>query len=383
MGQNDDICQTCPCACCPKYEELDDWADHLEEIAVRIERDEWFYLEVKADIVENGWESDYARIGISGYRDPTVPSQTAAALIQHYEGLPAEVIFAEDLTPAVLDNSVARPGLVRVIRERAANARDLAQRGLDYCATDASYKGQDADPVLDYFCTLDPDKIDSDVWGELYKIGYIDFATFDDVGYRVLSEKLMRAEMAASVAGLVFAFRSALVSLAKHSAYGLLRLTRTQAARLSAIGRRRMPNRVVKRVDMRRSSLAAQADNEAGIMNGFMGVGHAMPWSQMSAKARQAFQHSYNRHGAEFGLPAWKQAKAEELQTLFNAAVGQVRSSAHTVRIVMKPYAVRGYPAGPPARMTEFRATINGREFYYYELRDIGKFVSAGLAKVR
>lgn len=383
MGQNDEICQTCPCACCPRYEELNDWADHLEEIAVNIERDEWYYLEVKADIVENGWESDYARIGISGYRDPTVPNQNAAALAQHFEELPAEIIFAEDLTPAFLDNSVARPGLVAVIRERATNARNLAMRGLEYCQTDRFYVGHDADPVLDYFCTLDPDKINSDVWGELYKIGYIDFATFDDVGYRVLSDKLMRIELAASVASLVFAFRAGLMSLARGSAYGLARLTRTQAARLVSIGRRRMPNRVIKKTDMRRSSLAAQADNEAGIMNGFMGVGHATPWAQMSAKARQGLQHSYSRHGHEFGLPAWKQANAEELQTLFNTAVGRVRSNAHTVRISVKPYAVRGYPAGPPARMTEFRSTINGQEFFYYELRDIGKFVSAGLVRGR
>lgn len=383
MGQHEEICQVCPCTCCPKYEELNDWADKLEEIAVSIERDEWFYLEVKADIVENGWESDYARIGISGYRDRTVPSQNAAALIQHYEGLPAEVIFAEDLTPAVLDNATARPGLARVIRERAENARNLAQRGLDYCQTDSNYIGQDADPVLDYFCTLDPDKIDADVWDELYRIGYIDFATYDDVGYRVLSDRLMRAELAASIASLVFAFRAGLVALARNASYGLMRLTRTQARRLASIGRRRMPTDVVKKTDLRRSSLAAQADNEAGIMNGFLGIGHAVPWSQMSAKMKMAFQHSYSRHGAEFGLPPWRATQAEELQDLFNTAVGRVRNNAHTVRIVMKPYAVRGYPAGPPARMTEFRATLNGQEFYYYELRDIGKFVSAGLARTR
>lgn len=33
--------------------------------------------------------------------------------------------------------------------------------------------------------------------------------------------------------------------------------------------------------------------------------------------------------------------------------------------------------------MTEFRATIGGQQLYYYELRDIGKFVSAGLARGR
>ncbi len=392
MGANDEITQGCPCTCCPKYEELNDWADQLEEIAVNIERDDWYYLEVKADIVENGWESDYARIGISGYRDTTVPNLNAAALIQHFEGLPAEVIFAEDLTPAVLDNAIARPGLARVIRERAENARSLAKRGLDYCQTDSSYSGQDADPVLDYFCTLDPDKINADVWGELYRIGYIDYATFDDVGYRVLSDKLMRAELAASIASLVFAFRAGLVALARNSAYGLVRLTRTQAVRLASIGRRRMPTRVVKKTQLRRGSrnygnLAARADSEAGLAhNAFLGVGYYKPYAQMSPIMKRAFHHAYGRYlqkhqnlGIGSPLPNWATKNAEQLRVAFNAEVGQIRKNAHTVTVTYKPYGVRG--AGQPAvsaEVTHFQATIRGREYFYYELRDIGYFVSAG-----
>lgn len=382
MGENDDITAGCPCACCPKYQELIDWADHLEEIAVRIERDEWFYLNVKADIVENGWESDYARIGINGYRDPEIITQTDAALIQHVSELPAEVIFAEDLTPAVLNNSVARPGLVRVIREKASNARTLGERGLEYCSNNSDYSGQDGDPVLDYFCTLDPDKINQEVWNELFKIGYLDRPTWEDVSYEVVSDTLFRIELAVAAGSLVFAWRAYLAAatrflsrLGRTAADKFIRLTGTQVNRLVSITRRQMPRRVVQKTTLRRANLSGAADAEAGIMNGFMGIGHATPWSQMSAKAKKAFQHSYTRHASEFGLPSWRQGQAAALQEQFNAAVGQVRTQSHSVFIRTHTY------KGQPATMTEWRATINGQEFYYYELRDIGKFVSAGLVR--
>lgn len=369
------ISQGCPCTCCPRYEELNIWADHLDEIATRLERDEWFYLEIKADIVENGWESEYARIGISGYRDPTVPSQNQAALIQHFEGLSAEVIFAEDLTTVMLDNAVARPGIARVIRERATNARNLAERGLDYCKSHASYAGEGADPVLDYFCTLDPEKINQDVWDELFRIGWIDFVTWDDISYRVASERWARAELYASIATLIFAWRSAIASLARSSARGLLRITGRQAQRLAELTRRRPPKSVTKRTSLARNRRDWSVDEEAGLMHGVMGVGHATPWGQMSAVAKKKLQHSYSRHAGEFGLPPWSAKNAEALQTQFNAAVGQVRTNADTVRLVMKPY------NGVSARVRYFEATLNGRRYYYYELWDIGKFVSAGLVR--
>lgn len=372
MNDVTEFSQSCPCTCCPRYEELNLWADQLDEIATRIERDEWFYLEVKADIVENGWESDYARIGIVGYRDPTVPNQNQAALMQHFTNLPAEVIFAEDLTPPMLDNAVARPGLVGVIRERSASARTLATRGLDYCRSHASYAGHGADPVLDYFCTLDPDKINQEVWDELFKIGWIDCVVWDDTNYRMASERWARAELAASLVSLVFAFRTSIASMAKNASRGLLRITRTQAQRLSALAKRTPPTRVAKRTTLTRSQRQWSVDEEAGLMHGFLGVGHATPWAQMSAAARKSFQHSYTRHGSEFGLPQWSATNAEALRTSFNAAVGQVRANADTVRLVMKPY--QSYSA----RVRYFEATLNGKRFYYYELWDIGKFVSAG-----
>lgn len=375
MNDITNISQGCPCTCCPRYEELNNWADHLEEIATRIERDEWFYLEAKADIVESGWESEFARVGISRYRDPTVPTQNQAALIQHFQDLPAEVIFAEDLTPVMLNNEVARPGLARVMRERATSSRALAERGLEYCRSHATYAGNGADPVLDYFCTLDPDKINQDVWDELYKIGWIDYVTWDDASYRVASERWARIELYASLGTVVFAWRGALGRLARSSARGLARISRGQAARLAELLRRRPPTRVAKKAPLRRERRRWDVDEEAGLMHGFMGVGHATPWSQMSASARKAFQHSYTRHARDFGLPPWRGGQAEALQAQFNAAVGQVRANADLVRITMKPY------NGPLTRVRYFEATVNGRRYYYYELWDIGRFVSAGLAR--
>lgn len=389
MTDNSDVTAGCPCFCCPRYQELITWADHLEEIAVKIERDFMFYLNVKADIVENGWDSDYAKVGISGYRDPTVPTQNEAALIQHFEDLPAEVIFAEDLTPVMLNNDVARPGLVSVIREKAGYARELGERGLEYCKSNRNYIGNDGDAVLDYFCTLDPDKINQEVWNELFKIGYIDLPTWQDISYEVVSDALFRIELAVAVGSVVFVWRAYLASIARLltrlgrvAGHKFIRLTAKQIGRLHSIGRREMPRELVAKTKLQRVNLSGATDAEAGIANGFMGIGHATPYAEMSAKAKSAFQHSYSRHADEFGLPAWKGSQATELQGMFNEAVGQVRSQAHSVIISQQRYGVRGLPY--PAQyttMTEFRATLNGQEFFYYELRDIGKFVSAGKVK--
>ena len=366
------ISQGCPCACCPRYEELRIWADELDEIAVRIEQDRAFYIDVKADIIENGWESEYAKIGVSGYRDPTVPHVNQAAVIQHMTELPTEAIFAEDLTPVMLNDAAAQPGLASVIRERAQAARRIAERGLSHCGGDPDYTGQDADPVLDYFCTPDPDKVDDDVWDALFEIGWIDRATWEDVGYQVVSARWARAELIASLAGLVFVWRSALTRLARSTPRGLMRIARGQAQRLANLARRTPPKKVPPPRRLQRPTPREMIDEEAGMMHGFMGVGHARPWSEMSAVAKKKFQHSYSRHAREFGLPSWRGSQAADLQAQFNAAVGRVRTSADMVRIRYKPV------DGVSARVRYFEATLDGQRFYYYELLDVGRFISAG-----
>lgn len=254
-------------------------------------------------------------------------------------------------------------------------SRTLAGRCLEYCRSHATYSGDGADPVLDYFCALDPDKINQNVWDELYKIGCIDYVTWDNASYRVASERWARIELFASLATLVFAWRGALGRLARSSARGLAGISRGQAARLANLLRRRPPTKVAKKVPLRREGRRWDVDDEAGLMHGFMGVGHATPWPQMSASARKAFQHSYSRHAHEFGLPPWKASQAQALQEQFNAAVGQIRANPDLVRITMKPY------SGPLTRVRNFETTLNGKRYYYYELLDIGKFFSAGLIR--
>lgn len=67
--------------------------------------------------------------------------------------------------------------------------------------------------------------------------------------------------------------------------------------------RRRPPTQIRRPKSLSRNRYSV--DEEAGLMHGFMGIGHATPWSQMSAIARKKFQHSYSRHAHEFGLPSW------------------------------------------------------------------------------
>jgi hypothetical protein len=101
-------------------------------------------------------------------------------------------------------------------------------------------------------------------------------------------------------------------------------------------------------------------------------VGHTTPWSEMTEAARRAFQHSYSRHASEFGLPNWSQARASELQGLFNAAVTNIRSAGANGF-----FRLQELVNGVRTVVNRTQPVINGQRYYYYETLQ-GRFISAG-----
>jgi hypothetical protein len=111
-------------------------------------------------------------------------------------------------------------------------------------------------------------------------------------------------------------------------------------------------------------------------------IGHSKPWNQMTKSEKKAFQHSYDRHAHELGLPPWSESKAEVLRQQFNAATLNIRQNAQRVSVTYKPFGVKGSGAGSksvPVRFFEY-TDPGGIKYYYYETLE-GKFISSGLAK--
>jgi hypothetical protein len=102
-------------------------------------------------------------------------------------------------------------------------------------------------------------------------------------------------------------------------------------------------------------------------------TGHTIPWKKMNSAQRRAFQHSYNRHNNELGLPNFQQSKAAELQKLFNDEVTKIRNAGKNGFFDSNEL-VNGVRT--PCMRTE--PVIDGKTYFYYETL-AGKFVSAGL----
>lgn len=68
--------------------------------------------------------------------------------------------------------------------------------------------------------------------------------------------------------------------------------------------------------------------------------GNAFPktWGQMTQTERAAFQHAYDRHGKQFGLPNWSETQADNRIRLFNQAVANVRINAQSVSVSRELY---------------------------------------------
>lgn len=92
----------------------------------------------------------------------------------------------------------------------------------------------------------------------------------------------------------------------------------------------------------------------------------------MTKAEARAFQHSYSRHASELGLPNWSQARASELQSLFNNAVSNIRSAGSN-----SFFSSQELVNGVRTTVNRTEPIINGQRYFYYETLQ-GKFISAG-----
>jgi len=256
MGVQDEIVQSCPCTCCPKYEELSDWADHLDEIAVNIERDDDYYLDVAVEIILEGWNSEFARVGIHNWRQSPQTdlelNQQAVQMQSNGETLPDD-FFQEDLSEYFYGyshfysltkspNLSARTEIVQSFRNKAAAAREIADAGIEYCKGNSSYSGVGSpNTVLDYFCSRDPSILNQNIWNHLYATGLISYGSWEDATNEVLEEFMFRAAILAGVGSILFASRSILKNIVKGGTRGILKMGRGQFARLRLLAQRRLP----------------------------------------------------------------------------------------------------------------------------------------------
>jgi hypothetical protein len=105
-------------------------------------------------------------------------------------------------------------------------------------------------------------------------------------------------------------------------------------------------------------------------------IGHPTPWGDMTTAERNAFKHSYHRHGKELGLPNWSEKNAASLQEKFNSAVGRIRDNGREVPgPVFKPL------NGKSVEVKYFEFESGGTRYYYYEEASSGKFISAGKSR--
>ncbi|WPV63880.1 RHS repeat-associated core domain-containing protein [Chitinophaga sp. LS1] len=105
-------------------------------------------------------------------------------------------------------------------------------------------------------------------------------------------------------------------------------------------------------------------------------VGHTVPFAQMTAAEKEAFQHSYNRHEKELLLPVWKGSmlKASENQVFFNDAVSNIRAAGLEQGGFFRS---RELLDNVKIDVNRTEPVINGVKYFYYETLD-GEFISAG-----
>jgi hypothetical protein len=110
-------------------------------------------------------------------------------------------------------------------------------------------------------------------------------------------------------------------------------------------------------------------------------IGFKKSWSEMTEAERRAFQHAYDRHRQDLGLPNWRETAAEDLRRQFNAVVDYIRTNATSVDVKPMPVGIKG---GGQAAVSEqvafYSVEINGQKFYQYSTLD-GRFVSAGVMR--
>ena len=105
-------------------------------------------------------------------------------------------------------------------------------------------------------------------------------------------------------------------------------------------------------------------------------IGHSTPWDKMTQTQRNAFKHSYSRHGKELGLPNWSEENAAALQKQFNDVSGYIRQNGTQLPgPISKPW------NGQSVEVNFFEAEFHGTKYYYYDDAASGTFISAGRAR--
>lgn len=208
---------------CPMFDALEQRADELYKLANAITRDDKVFDLAVADILTQGYNSGYARLGLS------IP----------------ESAFAEALGTTASRNGL-RLEIATTIKSKADWSRILARFGRT-----GDRGGETNEPrgipvtlgaldisnnSIEFFCTLDPELM-GHAWGDLYKSGYIDAQLYGEIAPKILLYdflKLVRDvgffALTESVVGAWFAEAGA----------GTVALNRAQALALRAASERKL-----------------------------------------------------------------------------------------------------------------------------------------------
>lgn len=115
------------------------------------------------------------------------------------------IFFADDLSHYFIDFGIheTRPIIIETIRNKASNARLIADSAIKYAEGKYDFDGTEGGTgeiqLYAYLCSKDPALITQGVWNALYRMGLIDFATWEDANYEVFSDFVLVASLATAV----------------------------------------------------------------------------------------------------------------------------------------------------------------------------------------
>lgn len=246
----DAYASSCCGPCPPRYQEILDWADYLERLAVELETDDLAWADAVADIIVEGYNSEIARVGIHNYRDPSRGNANQAAILQHLDGELPDNFFADDLSRYFIDFGIptTRPIIIETIRNKAQNARTVANAAVEYTKERSNFTGNKGGSgqiqLFAYLCSKDPALINQGVWNALYHMGLIDYATWEEASFDALAELEFRLALASAVVtGGISLVRSAPAVARRLFRSGIpnaVRFTRLQLRRLQMMAQRRL-----------------------------------------------------------------------------------------------------------------------------------------------
>lgn len=204
---------------CPVFKTMQEESAALLELANTLETDDQAYEDAVVDMLVGGYDSDFARLAIDRIRDEQITE-----------------LFKDDAA-----TQTARAGVVAKIREKASIRGAIAGSGLaregvtSVIASDLAKWGSPA--VLDYMCSPDPASMTLEIWQALWAAGYVDFETFEHVGYDLFAREADQVVLAASTAAAVVPFARVAVTVAGRT----FLLRAAQAASVRSLLRSALP----------------------------------------------------------------------------------------------------------------------------------------------